>query len=177
MKPPRIRPDTRDWTFVIENGCEECGFSPDYDVAATGDRLRATVPRYQEALQLPKAATRSGPQVWSSLEYSCHARDVLVLFRERLRLMLEHDDPALPSWDQDEAAVQHRYSEQDLGEVAAELAREAEGTAASFDAVPPDRWQRTGRRSDGSAFTVRTLAIYCLHDIVHHANDVHCGPR
>ena len=35
-----------------------------------------------------------------------------------------------------------------------------------------DQWDRTGRRSNGSVFTVRTLAAYFLHDVEHHLHDV-----
>ena len=45
-------------------------------------------------------------------------------------------------------------------------------TAAAFDEVPHDAWERTGRRSNGSFFTVRTLGQYFLHDVVHHLHDV-----
>ena len=41
----------------------------------------------------------------------------------------------------------------------------------------PDQWQRTGRRSNGSAFTVETLGRYHLHDVVHHLWDVGVTPH
>ena len=44
--------------------------------------------------------------------------------------------------------------------------------AARFDAVTPEQWGRSGRRSNGSEFTVLTLGQYFLHDVVHHLHDV-----
>jgi adenosylmethionine-8-amino-7-oxononanoate aminotransferase len=41
-----------------------------------------------------------------------------------------------------------------------------------FDSVVGEQWQRRGLRSDGSAFTVATLAQYLMHDPVHHVWDV-----
>jgi hypothetical protein len=38
--------------------------------------------------------------------------------------------------------------------------------------VRDDQLVRTGRRSDGSVFTVTTLAVYYAHDPVHHLWDV-----
>ncbi|MFM7891632.1 MAG: hypothetical protein ACKO8V_07035 [Actinomycetota bacterium] len=35
-----------------------------------------------------------------------------------------------------------------------------------------DQWQRCGFRSDGSVFTIKTIAQYLLHDPVHHLWDV-----
>ena len=35
-----------------------------------------------------------------------------------------------------------------------------------------DRWDRSGRRSDGARFTVASLGRYHLHDVEHHLYDV-----
>ncbi len=34
------------------------------------------------------------------------------------------------------------------------------------------QWDRPGRRSNGSEFTIDTLACYHLHDVEHHLHDV-----
>ena len=172
MEPPTVEPDTKDWTYTITEGCAQCGFDPSYDVTLTGDRLRAAVAGYVAALDRPDTTERPAPGVWSTLEYGCHVRDVLRLFPERLALMLDQDDPQFENWDQDQTAVGSRYWEQVPAEVADELARAAAAAAAAFDAVGDDQWERTGRRSNDSAFTVRTLAVYFLHDVEHHLVDV-----
>jgi hypothetical protein len=56
--------------------------------------------------------------------------------------------------------------------VSAELTAAADRIAATFEQVGADQWSRPGRRSNGSVFTVDTLAPYFLHDLVHHAHDV-----
>jgi hypothetical protein len=38
--------------------------------------------------------------------------------------------------------------------------------------VTPDQFERPGRRSNGSVFTVRTLGQYFAHDLAHHLHDV-----
>jgi hypothetical protein len=106
------------------------------------------------------------------VEYACHARDTCRIFRDRLELMLRADNPTFANWDQDAAAVEGDYFHQTPATVADELAAEAGATAAAFAAVRPDQWERPGRRSNGSLFTVRTFAIYFLHDIEHHIHDV-----
>ena len=168
---PAIPPDTRDWTFVITDGCAECGFIPQ-PPTATGDRLRATLPTWRAALLAGTARERPAATVWSTVEYGCHVRDTCRLFRQRLELMLAEDDPAFANWDQDVTAVEDDYFHQDAHEVADALATEAEATAAAFDAVRGEQWQRPGRRSNGSVFTVATFAVYFLHDIEHHVHDV-----
>jgi hypothetical protein len=38
--------------------------------------------------------------------------------------------------------------------------------------VPDAAWARSGRRGDGVAFTVASLALYSAHDPMHHLWDV-----
>ena len=168
-----ITPDTKDWTWVLEGACPECGFDattiPASDVAS---RLRATVPLWREALAGGEAAVRPRPDVWSATEYACHVRDVHRLYTERLHLMLVQDDPRFANWDQDAAALEQRYDLQDPTLVADELAEASEAMAAAYDAVGDDQWRRTGVRGDGAHFTVDSFARYLLHDIEHHVWDV-----
>jgi len=171
--PAPIEPDDKDWTWVLRRPCPECGFDPSgVDASAVGATVRATVPRWASALARPDVAQRPAPAVWSPLEYGAHVRDVFRLFDERLRLMLDEEDPLFANWDQDATAVADRYDLQDPAVVSDELASAATTIAADYDAVPDDAWERPGRRSNGSVFTVRTLGVYLLHDVLHHLHDV-----
>jgi hypothetical protein len=174
--PPAPEPDVKDWTWAMSEPCPDCGFDPRpvarEDVPALTRRYAASV---AAALAGPDAATRPHPTVWSPLEYGCHVRDVCVLFARRLNLMLTADDPLFANWDQDLTAIEQRYWEQDPGTVAADLRAAADTIADAFAAVTGDQWERPGRRSNGSAFTVDTFARYFLHDLAHHAWDVMGG--
>lgn len=170
--PAAIEPDIKDWTFVIESGCTDCGFEPGYDVGLTGERVRAAAARWEQILAGAGAGRRPSPPMWSPLEYACHVRDTCAIFRGRLELMLTEDDPLFANWDQDAAAIEGHYAGQDPSAVADQLHAEALSLATAFDQVTGDQWDRPGRRSNGSVFTVRTLAIYFLHDIEHHLWDV-----
>ena len=172
-EPTPIEPDTKDWTFVLGRVCAECGFDASaVDPGGLGDAVRATVPRWTSVLARPDVRVRPVPEVWSPLEYGAHVRDVLRVFDERVRLMLTQDDPQFANWDQDATAVTDRYDLQDPAAVSAELAAAAATIAADFDAVPDDAWTRPGRRSNGSLFTVASLGVYFLHDVLHHLHDV-----
>ena len=79
-----IEPDTKDWTWVIERVCPECGF----DAAAVGrdevgPAILANAAGWQEVLT-GLVDDRPAPTVWSPLEYACHVRDVLRLYDLRL---------------------------------------------------------------------------------------------
>jgi len=96
-----IEPDTKDWTWVLDEPCAECGFvASDVLASDVARRVRATVPLFRESLASPTAAERPSPTSWSPLEYACHVRDVHRLYTFRLGLMLEHEDPEFPNWDQ-----------------------------------------------------------------------------
>jgi hypothetical protein len=172
-----IEPDTKDWTWVLDDACPECG----YDARTVGARtvaarVRATVPIWRTVLAADGATVRPDAATWSPTEYACHVRDVHRLFAERLALMLTRDDPPFANWDQDRTAIEERYAEQDPALVSDELATDAEAVAAAFDAVGQDQWQRTGVRGDGARFTVDSFARYFLHDVEHHVWDVTARP-
>lgn len=168
-----IRPDTKDWTWVLRRPCPECGY--DASAVATVDvsgRLRACAAAWRAVLARAEVRRRPAPDVWSPLEYGCHVRDVCRLYLQRLDLMLTTADPLYPNWDQDATAVEQRYGEQDPAVVAGELTAAASALADRFDGVSGDGWQRPGRRSDGASFTVDSFARYFLHDVEHHLHDV-----
>ena len=167
-----ITPDTKDWTWVLQRPCPECGFDTQgFPVEAVPGMIMANAAAWQPVLE-GDAGTRPEPGKWSPLEYACHVRDVFRLYDQRLELMLSQDDPQFPNWDQDETAVADRYGEQDPAEVAAALRQAAAAISESFERVTGDQWQRTGGRSDGARFSVETFARYLVHDPVHHLYDV-----
>ncbi|MFB7663729.1 DinB family protein [Kitasatospora sp. NPDC056138] len=171
-----ITPDTKDWTWVLQRPCADCGLdTPSVvreDVAAmVRVNAAAWVARLAE-LPEERLRRRPRPEIWSDLEYACHVRDVFRLFDVRLNLMLTQDGPLFANWDQDGTAVAERYDSQDPAVVAVELADAAEQLAASFEVVSGEQWQRTGDRTDGARFTVESFARYLIHDPVHHLYDV-----
>jgi hypothetical protein len=173
MAATDIAPDTKDWTWVLERTCPECGFSAaDVDPSALAGRLRGNADAWQDVLRLPDVRTRPRPAVWSPSEYGCHVRDVHRTMAGRVRLMLDEQAPTFPDWDQDATALAERYAEQDPARVAGELAAAAVAAAELYDSVSGSAWDRPGLRSNGSRFTIASLGRYHLHDVVHHLQDV-----
>ena len=171
--PPAPDPDTKDWTWTLRQACPDCGFEAASVTAEDlpGAIADATAP-WSTVLARPGARERPRPTVWSPLEYACHVRDVCRLFDKRVRLMLTEDDPAFDNWDQDETAIRSRYDLQNPAAVAREISDAATHFAETYAGVSGLQWERTGRRSDGSAFTVLTLGQYGMHDLMHHLWDV-----
>ncbi|WP_433663137.1 DinB family protein [Nocardia sp. CA-128927] len=172
-----IEPDVKNWTWVVERACPDCGFDPAairYEDVPPLTRDSAS--RFAEVLTRPDAGVRPDDSTWSPLEYGAHVRDVCRLFDIRLDQMLRGSAdgtvPRFANWDQDETAVTDRYDQQDPARVAVELADAADSVARSFESVPLDRRDRRGERSDGATFTVGSFATYFIHDLVHHVHDV-----
>lgn len=170
---PDITPDTKDWTWVLDAVCPQCGF----DTRSLGrgdipDVVSANAARWPTVLARTDATVRPAPGVWSPLEYACHVRDVFVIFTDRLARMLADDDPLFENWDQDATAISDGYASQDPTRVADQLTHAAAAAAQAFAAVPDDAWTRTARRTDGAVFTVETLGRYFVHDPEHHLWDV-----
>ncbi len=168
-----IIPDTKDWTWVLDRPCSECGFDAgSVDTASIGAAIRANLVAWRTVLESADPSRRPSPGVWSPLEYACHVRDVHRVFLERVNLMLAEDSPTFANWDQDATAVEQGYAEQDPATVSGELVEAGEAVANRYDSVEANQWSRIGLRSNGSEFTVETIGLYHLHDVIHHAWDI-----
>lgn len=170
-----IVPDEKDWTWVLERKCPECGFdAARIERSAVPGMIRTNADQFATLLgaDVVELRTRARADRWSTLEYAAHVRDVYRLYLDRLTMMLDQDDPLYPNWDQDVTAVEDRYNEQDPAEVAREVVAAADAIAVAFASMDEPQWRRPGRRSDGAQFTVDTFARYLVHDPIHHLHDV-----
>lgn len=168
--------DNKDWTWVLERGCPECGYEPNaLDRQELSGRIRAVGGHWREMLGRGGLVTQpphGGDRTWSILEYGCHVRDVFGLFEERVRLMLKkRKPPTFKDWNQDDTARAADYQSQDPAKVAYDLASKAGKVADILDRVDDTEWAKPGRRSDGAEFTVESIARYMLHDVQHHLWD------
>ena len=169
-----IVPDEKDWTWVLDRVCPECGF----DTAAVDrdelpGRIAATSRAWEEVLGRPDVRQRPGrgdlvaARVRAATCVTCTASTRAASAGCSTRI-----DPYYDNWDQDATAVEDRYAEQDPAVVAGELTAAGTELASLFAGVSGDGWSRTGRRSDGASFTVDSIGRYYLHDIEHHLWDV-----
>ncbi|GAB2685134.1 DinB family protein [Thalassiella azotivora] len=175
-----VAPDDKDWTWVLDRRCPECGEDAQrIRPEQVADLVRSSAVEWERVLAgHPLLRERPDPATWSPLEYACHVRDVYRVFDDRLALVLAEDDPEFANWDQDATAAASDYDRQEPARVSLDLAEAARRLADRFDTVPADGgWDRPARRSNGSRFTVLTLARYLLHDVVHHLHDVRLPRR
>ena len=171
-----IEPETKNWTWVLERECEECGFDTRaFPPDQIGPLSRKVAQPWPGLLAHPLVRERPRDDCWSALEYGCHVRDVFKLGSIRLERMLREESPQFANWDQDESAVAEHYDLQDPGEVSDQILAAATVLADLYNTVAPDQWQRPGLRSDGALFTVESFGRYFLHDPFHHVVDVQRG--
>jgi hypothetical protein len=168
-----IIPDTKNWTWVLERPCEECGFDEStFERADIAGLIRDNATGWQTVLMQGDVARRRNDDMWSALEYGCHVRDVYLIADFRVAKMLDEDDPTFANWDQDETAADEDYPNQHPVRVAAELQDAALAVADRFDELTNAEWKRVGTRSDGAKFTVESFARYVVHDVQHHDHDL-----
>lgn len=176
--PEPAEHDDKDWTWVLDRRCDQCGFvASDVQRDDIGTLTRGTIARFSDVLAGDPSVVRARPRPdkWSPLEYAAHVRDVYRINLQRLRWMLTEESPMFPNWDQGPSAIEGRYDLLDPGELAAQLRHDGEAIAAAFDSVDGAEWNRTAMRSDGAEFTVESFARYFLHDPIHHIWDVSAG--
>lgn len=171
VPPPEVPGDDRDWTFVIDQGCTECGFQP-FPAHQMSQRLRSAAQRWRPVLERDDATQRPADQTWSPVEYACHVRDMIGVLEQRITAMLHHNTPELADFDGDAEAVAREYWRADPQKVLAQLTQSAQRTADLVDMVEDKQWDLPGRRSDGFEFTVVTLCHYIGHELEHHLYDV-----
>lgn len=168
--------DTKDWTWTVLYRCSECGVMVrDLTLRQVADLTDLAARQWVELLERDDVAalrTRPHPRVWSPTEYAAHVRDVGRVFLPRLDLMLAEDTPTFANWDQDAAAIEGGYATLDPRRLAPAVALSLGAFAARLRSVALGDEGRRGLRSNGSEFTVLTLARYFLHDVVHHLHDV-----
>ncbi len=172
--PPPAQADDKDWTWVLERPCPDCGADVGIlSVAEVAALNRSNAASWAEQLSSDAdIRSRPSPEVWSTLEYAAHVRDVFRLFLVRLELMLTEDNPLFANWNPNETAESERYDLQDPAQVSDELVEAAHALADRFEQLTEDQLSRPGRRSDGAEFSVLTFARYEIHDPMHHLWDV-----
>ena len=170
-----IEPDTKDWTWVLDQPCDECGA----DVRSflrddVGRMIRDNAASWQDVLARPDARERRLPNRWSPLEYGCHLRDVFLVQRERMLAARRMDCPSFDPMGRDERAEHDGYAEQAPERVARQLEDAAYMFVNVLDRFGPDDWDRTVMYNypGMSERSLRWVAVHTVHEVQHHLLDI-----
>lgn len=167
--------DVKDWSWVTQRQCPDCGFDPaSVSPADLPGLIVAAAERFAVAVEKEGAEERPCLQVWSPIEYGRHVADVIEVMGQRLKQILEADGEPVQfeNWDQGAAALENEYWKAN-GHATSVLIREgAEESAKDWAEPKGEQWSWVGVRGDGAEFTTETLGLYFAHDLIHHLHDV-----
>ncbi len=101
---------------------------------------------------------RPSPDEWAALEVCCHLRDYAQIEGQRVRRLVEENEPALEAWDEQELAAERNYPEDDPTRVRTALRAFWGGLAYQLEGLSDQQWERGGTHSERGAITVRSRA-------------------
>ncbi|MCU1375528.1 MAG: segregation ATPase FtsK/SpoIIIE, family [Actinomycetia bacterium] len=158
--------------------CEGCGFVfAEVSPADLGDGLRVAAAAFVDLLTGTARAAlvrRAEPDVWSPLEYACHARDVVLNLRDRVLLAQVEDGPVFPPMYRHHRLVLARYIEEDARVVADGIRVGADLLAWVVAGLDADQLARPGTYG-GVERDALWIARHALHEARHHALDAQRG--
>jgi hypothetical protein len=117
-------------------------------------------------------AATDGPDGWSVVEVVCHLRDFEGFFRHRVELMLTHDNPELPAYDQEALAIERDYQHQELRDALAVLLEERREFIALLESLTPEQFARTGIHPENGQITVLDAAVQLTHHDITHLDQI-----
>jgi hypothetical protein len=108
------------------------------------------------------------PGKWSIMEVIMHLADTEMVTAFRLRMILAHDTPPIPAYDQDLWAKQLRYNDVQLEDALEQLRAIREANLRLLRSLSPEQWRRYGIHEErGEESIERLTKMIAGHDLVH----------
>ena len=101
---------------------------------------------------------RPGPDQWSIKEVCAHLRDSLEIDGERIRRMLEEDEPLISAYDQEALAREGDYQNASMPLVLTALRAFSGGNAYVLEGLSEEQWRRGGRHEERGPIAVASYA-------------------
>ncbi len=109
-----------------------------------------------EGLSDDELRRRPSPDEWSALEVCCHLRDYAEIEGQRVRRLVEEEEPALEAWDEQELAAERKYSQDDPRRASTALRAFWGGLAYQLEGLSDEQWERAGNHPELGRVTVRS---------------------
>lgn len=154
--------------------CADCAF--DYASTCVADcrEILARLPELvgNAARALDDAALRQRPaqQVWSTMEYVCHLRDVYASYTIRLYRTRTENRPAMEPMLNDLRALRFHYNELSLPGVLEQLTANVAGFLDEIARVRD--WQRSATRCPEEERDALWMVRQATHEGLHHLRDI-----
>ncbi|MBI1736863.1 MAG: DinB family protein [Candidatus Rokubacteria bacterium] len=108
---------------------------------------------------------------WAAKEAACHLRDTEELFQGRFQLILEMNEPKMPSLDPttpDRWAEERQYLRNDTAEVVTAFRKRRDETLAMLGTLTPEQLKRAGIHPTRGRMTVEDfVTLIAWHDDNH----------
>jgi hypothetical protein len=101
---------------------------------------------------------RPSPNEWSILETCCHLRDAAEIEGQRIRRLLEEEQPTLRPYDQEALARERNYQGDDPRRVGIALRAFWGGLAYQLERLSDEEWERGGTHPEIGPVTVGSRA-------------------
>ncbi len=137
------------------------------DILAELERQLGVTVEFLRGISEEKSLYRYGPDKWSIREAWNHVNDCERMFSFRAFWFARGFPTALPSFEQEIAAVAAEANHVTWAQHIEEFQLIRRATIAFFRHLPPEAWKKTGTAS-GNAFTVRALAYITAGHVEHH---------
>jgi uncharacterized damage-inducible protein DinB len=135
------------------------------------DVLREMPAALREAsagLSEAQLSTPEAPGRWSVRQVVQHLADSDLVGGFRFRMILAHDGPSLPGYDQDLWAERLRYQEADLATALDDFATLRRANLRLLERATPADLQRVMRHSErGDESLAHLLRLHAGHDVIH----------
>ena len=125
------------------------------------DTLRALPDQIEVAVRdLNEEALRRRPEPdqWSIKEVCAHLRDSLEIDGQRIRRMVEEDDPLIAAYDQEALARERDYQNESMPLILTALRAFSGGNAYVLERLSEKQWRRGGRHEERGPINVGAYA-------------------
>lgn len=144
------------------------GFEVHAELIASYEATPAILRALLDDASAEQALHRPAPDAWALVEVIAHLADAEVRAHERVRRMLDEDDPALAAYDEAALASEQHYLEQPLATALDCFVRERVAQVATLRALTAAQWSRTGRHAETGSIAIETyIAHMVAHDLAH----------
>lgn len=140
----------------------------DREPAAVLGEMPAALAAATAGLSAVQLRTPEGPAKWSVIEVAQHLADSELVGGFRFRMILAHDKPSLPGYDQDAWVGRLHYRDVKLADALADFATLRAATLRLFAAASPADLARVMVHSERGEESLGYMQrMYAGHDLVH----------
>jgi hypothetical protein len=128
----------------------------------------AAILRLTEGLDREQLALSEAPGKWSLVQVVQHLADSEIVGAFRFRMILAHEHPPIPGYDQELWASRLRYHQADLGSALDQFNSLRLANLRLLTALTPDERRRFGIHAErGEESIEKMMRMYAGHDLVH----------